>query len=89
MSKEVVVIESAVPYNAAVVAGALEVFSLKQNTYNTILNDENSGILIEFETSSTTKLILPTETETDIPELIIDPPPIFEDGEVPEPTLAP
>jgi hypothetical protein len=94
MSQEVVIIESVVPYNATVVSSALELFALKQDTYNKILSGGKSGVQVEFETSTTTPeaIIVPIEPETevdeDIPELIIDPPPIFEDEEVITPTLA-
>jgi hypothetical protein len=91
MQKEVVVVEQAVPYQAATVKSALELFSEKRNKFNEILGGESVPAVLPVAELSTT-----TETETaatsteDIPELIIDPAPVFDDeGEPIEAVLAP
>jgi len=87
MSKEVVVTESILPYNAAAVKSALEIFAQKQKKFNEILVGDNTKITSVKEVE-TDKEVLATST-TEIPEMIIDPPPVYEDDKLPEATLAP
>ena len=90
MSKEVVIVQSAVPYNATVVSKALETFTAKQKKYNEILGGNNTAELPKVETSATTTIpVITNESETEVPQLIVDPAPVIDDEEVVVPTLAP
>lgn len=89
MNKEVVIIEQAVPYNAAAVKNALEVFALKQKKYNEIVGGVGTTIPTSTIFGTTTPVEVIATTTKEIPELIIDPPPVFEDEEVGEIFLAP
>ncbi len=82
MKKEVVIIEQAVPYQAAVVMSALDLFSARQQKYNEIIGRGVAGTALPVVTATTTPTEIITITTEDIPELIIDPAPIVEDGEV-------
>ncbi|MBY0538193.1 hypothetical protein K2P47_02210 [Patescibacteria group bacterium] len=89
MKKEVVIIEQAVPYQAATVKSALEVFATKQEKYNEILGGGMNDIPVSVATTTTPVEVSATSTE-EIPELIVDPAPIFEDDGTPiEATLTP
>ena len=91
MKKEVEIIEQAVPYQAAVVRSALEVFAQKKEKYQAIIGDEETGVVIPdvVATSTPASTEVTATTTEDIPELIIDPPPTFSDEEVQNAVLAP
>jgi hypothetical protein len=92
MSKEVLIIESAVPYNAANVKSALEVFEARQKRYNEILGTGNAVVLPQSEDTPTSTLevvdVVEVEPVTPEPESIINQPPVSEDDDIPA-TLAP
>ena len=54
MNKETVVIESAVPYNAAAVSGALELFATKQQNFNKILGGRQDKTISQPTSVATT-----------------------------------
>ena len=93
MQAEVVVTEQAVPYQAAVVKSALELFAAKEKKFKAILGNDVPVILPVLDQSSTTasssdETDIATTTE-EVPEMIIDPPPPKEDEIIEPAMLAP
>jgi hypothetical protein len=87
LKKEVVIIEQAVPYQAATVKSALEVFAAKEQTYNNILGGRDVGTVQPMATTTPQEVI--ASSSEPIPELIRDPAPVVEDVDMPPATLAP
>lgn len=79
MKKEVVIIEQAVPYNASAVKSALEVFARKEQKYNEIVGGGVPSPVLPVVASTTAPVEVTATTTDDVPELIIDPAPVFED----------
>ena len=88
MSQEVTIVESVVPYQAATVKRALELFAIKQKTFEGIVGSNESIIEAQSSTSGTST-VLSTTTVSVVPDLVIDPPPVFTDEDVSGATLAP
>lgn len=91
MQKEVVIIEQAVPYQAATIKNALEHFAIKQQKYNQIIG-KSDGVEVPVLPAATTTIPAQTATTTetpDVPDLIIDPPPTLEDENVGPAILVP
>lgn len=89
MEKEVVVTEQAVPYQAANIKNALELFASKQQKYNQIIG-KSDGIETAIPLVATTTIPAEIATTTeDIPVVIEDPAPTLEDEEVAPVILAP
>jgi hypothetical protein len=82
IKKEVVIVEQAVPYQAATVTSALELFSARQKKYNEIIGGGVSIAEMPVVPATTTPISVTATTTEDVPELIIDPAPVFEDSEV-------
>jgi hypothetical protein len=91
MQKEIVVIEQAVPYQAATVKSALELFAIKQKKYDEILGTKDIAASSEAPSIATsTDSAVVSEEVSATPEVIIDPASIFEDDGTPiEAVLAP
>ncbi len=79
IKEEVIIIEQAVPYQAAAVESALVLFSARQQKYNEIIGGEVPSPVLSVVNATTTPIEVTATTTNNIPELIIDPPPIFED----------
>ncbi len=80
IKKEVVIIEQGVPYQAAAVSSALELFSARQQKYNDIIGGGVPSPVLPVVTTTTTPIEVTATTTEGVPELIIDPAPVFEDG---------
>ncbi len=91
MQKEVIVTEQAVPYQAANIKNALELYAIKQQKYNEIIgkSDMFETAVLPLATSTIPSPLATTTENIDVPELIIDPPPTLEDEDVAPATLAP
>jgi hypothetical protein len=91
MQEEVTIVEQAVPYQAATVKSAIELFETKQKKYNEIISNGDTSTVNEIPPVSTsTDISVVPEEVRDIPEVIVDPAPIFEDDGTPvEAVLAP
>ncbi len=91
MSQEVTIVESVVPYQAATVKRALELFAVKQNKYDEIVSSRDTTVISETPLVSTsTDISVVPEEVRDNTEVIVDPAPIFEDDGTPtEAVLAP
>lgn len=79
IKKEVVIIEQAVPYQAAAVKNALDLFVVRQQKYNEIIGGGVSDTPVPFGATTTPAIDVIATTTEDIPELIIDPAPVIED----------
>ena len=82
IKEEVIIIEQAVPYQAAAVESALVLFSARQQKYNEIIGGGVSSPVLPAVTATSTPTEVTATTTEEIPELIIDPAPVFEDSEV-------
>lgn len=90
MQAEVTVVESVVPYQAVVVQNALDLFAAKQKRFAAIVGGGSTPeTLVGEESATSTPEIIATEPEVAVPELIIDPPPLFSDEEASSAGLAP
>lgn len=82
MKKEVVVIEQAVPYQAASVKSALELFATRQEKITEILGGRNIVVPVQINDRSTSTPDTDRTEAADVePELIIDPAPTVDDSE--------